>query len=202
MKRFILLISSILIIFTLFGCNKKEDFSNVENPVVTMVFKDFGTVELELYPQIAPNTVKSFIELINKGFYDGLTIHRVSPGFVIQGGDPDGTGGGGPGYSIFGEFNDNGHKNNLSHTKGVLSMARAGGLNDSAGSQFFIVLGNASFLDGQYAGFGKVIEGLDVVLEIGSVEVSGETPRRTIAIEKVTVDTKGYTYAPPKKINN
>lgn len=199
MKKFVLILSCILLVFSLLSCNKKEDYSNVDNPIVTMVFKDFGTVEIELYPEIAPNTVKSFIELIEKGFYDGLTIHRVSPGFVLQGGDPEGTGRGGPGYSIPGEFSNNGYTNNLKHTLGVLSMARSQKY-DSAGSQFFIMLGSAPYLDGDYAGFGKVIEGLDVVLEIGSVDTKGETPTKKIIIEKVTVDTKGVEYGSPKKI--
>ena len=133
----------------------------MKNPIVTITMENGNVIKAELYPEIAPNTVKNFIDLINRGFYDGLIFHRVIPGFMIQGGCPEGTGMGGPGYSIKGEFTSNGFKNDLKHTKGVLSMARAMHP-DSAGSQFFIMVADAPHLDGQYASFGKVIEGLEV----------------------------------------
>ena len=137
----------------------------MKNPIVTMAMENGGVIKAELYPEVAPNTVNNFIDLINRGFYDGLIFHRVIPGFMIQGGCPEGTGMGGPGYSIKGEFTSNGFKNDLNHTKGVLSMARAMHP-DSAGSQFFIMVADAPHLDGQYASFGKVIEGMEVADEI------------------------------------
>ena len=130
---------------------------DTKNPVVAMYIENYGSVVMELYPDIAPNTVNNFISLVKSGFYDNNTFHRLVPGFVLQGGDPDGTGTGGPGYSIKGEFSNNGFTNNLKHTKGVLSMARSSD-NDSAGSQFFIMLGTSTYLDGVYAAFGKVID--------------------------------------------
>ncbi len=138
------------------------------NPVVTIQMKDGGVMKAELYPEIAPITVQNFIDLASKGFYNGLIFHRVISGFMIQGGDPDGIGTGGPGYCIKGEFTANGFRNDLKHTRGVLSMARAGDP-DSAGSQFFIVHEDSTFLDGQYAAFGKIIEGIEVVDKIASV---------------------------------
>ncbi|MBQ9313847.1 MAG: peptidylprolyl isomerase [Clostridia bacterium] len=155
--------------------NSKK-YSNVEqNPIVTMEMTSGEIVKIELYPQIAPTTVENFISLINKGFYDGLTFHRVMPEFMAQGGDPSGDGTGGPGYSIYGEFSENGFSNDLKHEIGVISMARANEPN-SAGSQFFIVTNDQSYLslDGKYAGFGKVIEGMDVVYRI----VNSETMRK------------------------
>lgn len=140
-----------------------------QNPIVTITMENGDVMKAELYPEIAPNTVNNFISLINKGFYDGVVFHRIIPGFMIQGGDPEGTGMGGPGYSIKGEFSHNGFKNDLLHTKGVLSMARTM-VPDSAGSQFFIMHKDAPHLDGEYAAFGKVIEGLDVIDEIAGVE--------------------------------
>lgn len=200
-RNVILILLAFGIVFAISGCKKEEDFSNVENPVVTMEFEGFGVVEIELYPQIAPNTVKNFIHLIEKGFYDGLTIHRVKPGFVIQGGDPNGDGSGGPGYTIKGEFKLNGFdKNTLSHTQGVISMARRPNSYNSAGSQFFIMLGDHKYLDGEYAAFGKVINGMDVVYEIGAVETTADRPDEPVVIKKVTVDTKGHTYGEPEKI--
>lgn len=197
----ITLILSIVLLLTFASCKKKEeDFSDVENPVVTMEIEGYGVIEIELYPQIAPNTVKNFIHLIESEFYDGLTIHRVVRNFVIQGGDPKGNGTGGPGYSIKGEFSANGFKNDLKHTQGVISMARATPYN-SAGSQFFIMLADNSNLDGQYAAFGKVTKGLDIVLEIGFVETdSKDKPVEDVIIKKVTVDTKGHKYSEPDKI--
>lgn len=156
--------------------NNSQKYSKIEkNPVVTMEMSSGETVKIELYPKIAPTTVENFISLINKGFYDGLTFHRVMPEFMAQGGDPSGDGTGGPGYSIFGEFSENGFTNSLKHDVGVISMARATEPN-SAGSQFFIVTNENSYmsLDGKYAGFGKVIEGMDVVYKI----VTAETVRK------------------------
>ena len=141
----------------------------MKNPVVTIEMMNGDTIKAELYPEIAPNTVNNFISLVKKGFYDGLIFHRVISGFMIQGGCPDGTGMGGPGYCIKGEFLQNGFPNSLNHTEGVLSMARAMSPN-SAGSQFFIMHEDAPYLDGQYAAFGKVIEGMDVVDEIADTE--------------------------------
>ena len=138
------------------------------NPIVTIQMKDGGVMKAELYPEIAPETVKNFVDLASKGFYNGLIFHRVIPGFMIQGGDPEGTGMGGPGYKIKGEFTANGFRNDLKHTRGVLSMARAMNPN-SAGSQFFIMHEDSPHLDGQYAAFGKLIEGLEVVDKIASV---------------------------------
>ena len=143
----------------------------MSNPIVTFEMENGKTIKAELYPEIAPNTVNNFLSLVNKGYYDGLTFHRVIYGFMIQGGCPEGTGMGGPGYSIKGEFAVNGFENNLKHTEGVLSMARSM-MPDSAGSQFFIMHKNAPHLDGQYAAFGKVVEGMDVVDSFVKVERS------------------------------
>ena len=171
-----------------------------QNPIVTFEMENGDLMKAELYPEIAPNTVNNFISLIKKGFYDGLIFHRVIYGFMLQGGDPEGTGMGGPGYSIKGEFTGNGFKNDLKHTPGVLSMARTMQPN-SAGSQFFIMHKNASHLDGQYAAFGKVIEGLDVVDKIADVDVDGnDKPRQPQRMKKVTVDTFGVDYPEPKKV--
>ena len=171
-----------------------------ELPIATIVFKDFGTVEAELYPHVAPNTVNNFISLANSGFYDGLTFHRIIKDFMIQGGDPDGTGTGGPGYSIKGEFTKNKFKNDLSHTEGVLSMARSQQKN-SAGSQFFIVTKDAPHLDGQYASFGKVINGMDIVHKIENVETGkNDAPIEKVIIESIKVDTKGVDYKEPDKM--
>ncbi|MPN19357.1 hypothetical protein SDC9_166725 [bioreactor metagenome] len=190
----------------LVGCSSNESSVNEvrtppkELPVATIVFKDFGTVEAELYPHIAPNTVNNFIELSNSGFYDGLTFHRIIKDFMIQGGDPDGTGMGGPGYSIKGEFTKNKFKNDLAHTEGVLSMARSQS-KDSAGSQFFIVTKDASHLDGQYASFGKVTKGIDIVHEIENVETgANDKPVKDVVIKSIKVDTKGVEYPAPNKM--
>jgi peptidyl-prolyl cis-trans isomerase B (cyclophilin B) len=161
---------------------------------------DGKVIKAELYPEIAPNTVNNFISLIKKGFYDGLTFHRIIPGFMIQGGDPDGDGTGGPGYSIKGEFAGNGFKNDLSHTAGVLSMARAMDP-DSAGSQFFIMHAAADYLDGQYAAFGKVIEGMENVNKIALTDTDwNDRPKTPVVIKTMTVDTKGVDYPEPEKI--
>ncbi len=155
-------------------------------------------IKAELYPEVAPNTVNNFISLIKQGFYDGTGFHRVIPGFMIQGGDPDGNGTGGPGYSIPGEFTANGFQNDLKHTTGVLSMARGEDPN-SAGSQFFIMVADAPHLDQQYASFGKVIEGMDVATGIVNIETDGQTPVKMPIMKKVTVDTLGKDYPEPEK---
>lgn len=161
-------------------------------PVATIKIKGYGIMEAELYPHKAPNTVNNFIELSNKKFYNGLIIHRVQKDFVIQGGDPDGTGAGGPGYEIKGEFSNNGFINNdISHTKGVLSMARANNF-DSAGSQFFIMTKEATTLDGSYAAFGKLISGEDVLDKLNDVKVNGQSPVEKIEIESISVNLNGY----------
>ena len=172
----------------------------MKNPIVTIEMENGDIMKAELYPEIAPNTVKNFIDLINRGFYDGLIFHRVIPGFMIQGGCPEGMGIGGPGYSIKGEYSRNGFKNDLAHTEGVLSMARSQN-KDSAGSQFFIVTKDAPHLDGQYASFGKVIKGMDVVHKIENVETdSNDKPVKSVVIDSIKVDTKGEEYKAPDKM--
>ncbi|MGN0160272.1 MAG: peptidylprolyl isomerase [Lachnospiraceae bacterium] len=171
-----------------------------KNPIVTFNMADGGVMKAELYPDIAPNTVRNFVSLVQKGFYDGLTFHRVIAGFMIQGGDPEGVGTGGPGYRIAGEFSSNGFKNDLKHTRGVLSMARSGHP-DSAGSQFFIMHANAPHLDGQYASFGKLIEGEEELDKIASVNVNwSDMPMVPQIIDTVTVDTDGVEYEEPEKM--
>lgn len=192
MKKIIILFVSLIL---LTGCGE-----NTQNPIVTMEIEDYGTITIELYPNMAPNTVANFVNLIEEGFYDGLTFHRSVPGFVLQGGDPNGDGTGGPGYTIKGEFSSNGYtQNTLSHIRGVISMARSRD-NDSAGSQFFIVLDDSATysLDGLYAGFGRVTEGMDIIDEIVENEeiaddVTGAL-EENVVITKVTVDTFGETY--------
>ncbi len=206
--------------------NAKADankYADIEkNPVVTMVIKDLGTITMELYPKVAPQSVENFISLINKGVYDGLIFHRTIPGFMAQGGDPLGNGTGGPDYGVVGEFSENGFVNDVSHTRGVLSMARSTDMN-SAGSQFFIVTTDSTFLDGQYAAFGKVLEGMEIADQIVNsevylreedvdynsittieeyMEVMGklDRPKNPPVIEKVTVDTFGVEYDEPEKI--
>lgn len=169
------------------------------NPVVTITMTNGDVMKAELYPEIAPNTVNNFISLVQKGFYDGLIFHRVISGFMIQGGDPQGTGMGGPGYSIKGEFAMNGVRNDLKHTRGVLSMARSM-MPNSAGSQFFIMHASAPHLDGQYAAFGKVVEGLDVVDKIASVRTGWQDkPVEEQKIQSMTVELFGETYPEPEK---
>ena len=169
------------------------------NPVVTITMTNGDVMKAELYPEIAPNTVNNFISLVQKGFYDGLIFHRVISGFMIQGGDPQGTGMGGPGYSIKGEFAMNGVRNDLKHTRGVLSMARSM-MPNSEGSQFFIMHANAPHLDGQYAAFGKVVEGLDVVDKIASVRTGWQDkPVEEQKIQSMTVELFGETYPEPEK---
>ena len=169
------------------------------NPIVTFEMENGDIMKAELYPEIAPNTVNNFISLVQNGFYDGLIFHRVIRGFMIQGGCPDGTGMGGPGYSIKGEFSHNGFQNDLAHTEGVLSMARAMNPN-SAGSQFFIMVDDAPHLDGQYAAFGKVIEGMDVVNEIAECDTDySDKPLDPQIMAKVTAETFGVDYPEPEK---
>ena len=172
----------------------------MQNPIVTIEMENGDIIKAELYPDIAPNSVKNFISLINKGYYDGLIFHRVIAGFMIQGGCPDGTGMGGPGYSIPGEFSQNGFKNELKHTRGVLSMARSM-FPDSAGSQFFIMHKNAPHLDGAYAAFGKVTEGMDAVDRIAETRVNmQDRPLNPQVMKKVTVETFGENYGEPEKV--
>ena len=171
-----------------------------QNPIVTIEMENGDIMKAELYPEIAPNTVNNFISLIQKGYYDGVIFHRVIPGFMIQGGDPDGTGMGGPGYSIKGEFTQNGFKNDLKHTPGVLSMARTM-IPDSAGSQFFIMHETSPHLDGEYAAFGKVIEGLEVVDKIAKVKTDyADRPMEDQVMKTVTVDTFGVDYPEPETV--
>lgn len=170
------------------------------NPIVTIEMENGGVIKAELYPEIAPNTVNNFISLISKGYYDGVIFHRVIPGFMIQGGDPLGRGTGGPGYCIKGEFTQNGFRNNLKHTAGVLSMARTMAPN-SAGSQFFIMHEDAPHLDGQYASFGRVTEGMDVVDAIANTRRDfNDKPRVEQKMKKVTVETFGVEYPEPEKV--
>ena len=170
------------------------------NPIVTIIMTDGSVMKAELYPEVAPNTVNNFISLVKKGFYDGLVFHRVIRGFMSQGGDPQGTGMGGPGYSIKGEFTYNGFSNDLKHTPGVLSMARAMDPN-SAGSQFFIMHETSPHLDGQYAAFGKVTDGLDVVNKIAEVPTDySDRPLEPQMIQNMTVDTFGVEYPEPETV--
>ncbi|RKI67982.1 peptidylprolyl isomerase [bacterium 1xD42-67] len=171
-----------------------------QDPIVTIEMENGGLIKAELYPKVAPNSVNNFISLIKKGFYDGLIFHRVIPGFMIQGGCPQGTGIGGPGYSIKGEFAQNGFPNDLVHDRGVLSMARTRDP-DSAGSQFFIMVDKASNLDGSYAAFGRVIEGMEVADAIVSAKRDWQDrPREKQVIKKITVDTFGVDYPEPEKM--
>ena len=171
-----------------------------QNPIVTFTMENGDVMKAELYPDVAPNTVNNFISLVKKGFYDGLIFHRVIAGFMIQGGDPEGSGMGGPGYSIKGEFNYNGVENNLKHSRGVLSMARAQHP-DSAGSQFFIMHADAPHLDGQYAAFGKLVEGEDVLDSIASIDTDwSDRPRTPQVMKTVTVETFGEEYPEPEKL--
>lgn len=195
LKKIIIIFLSIL---CLTGCEKKE----YNNPVVTMNIKNYGTIKIELYPKYAPNTVANFVNLIEEGFYNNNSFHRLVPGFVLQGGDPNGNGTGGPGYSIKGEFKENGYtKNTLKHTTGIISMARSSEPN-SAGSQFFIVLADSQMvsnsLDNKYAAFGKVIEGMDIIKNIEDNErIENEQTgklKENITIESATVETYGQSY--------
>ena len=211
MKKRLYQCIALLLPLLLVGCGKKaapeEDTMNAQNPIATITMEDGGVIKLELHPEIAPNTVKNFIHLANSGFYDGVIFHRVIEGFMIQGGDPDGRGTGGPGYRIKGEFSNNNHKNDLSHERGVISMARQGNpyfpasAYNTAGSQFFIMHADSDFLDGDYAAFGKVIEGMDVVDRIATTETDGsDRPLETQTMQSVRVDTFGVDYGEPDRI--
>ena len=171
-----------------------------QNPIVTITMNTGDVMKAELYPETAPNTVNNFISLIKKGFYDGVGFHRIIAGFMIQGGDPDGNGMGGPGYSIKGEFTSNGFKNDLKHSKGVLSMARTQ-IPDSAGSQFFIMHADAPHLDGEYAAFGKLTEGFDILDKIATTATDwSDRPRTPQVMESVTVETFGTDYDEPETL--
>lgn len=208
-----LIVISFFVLISLTGCSKTkeqpkpdpssevQDFSKDTNPIVTIEMEDGGIIKLELYPDIAPNTVNNFIKLVEDSFYDGLLFHRVIPGFMIQGGDPKGTGTGGPGYTIKGEFSQNNFDNPISHKRGIISMARSKG-NDTAGSQFFIVTTDAPHLDGSYAAFGNVVEGMDTVDRIVSVDTNQDNrpvEGKEQVMKRVTVDTKGKTYTNPNQ---
>lgn len=193
------LIFALLPLLAFAACAPEE--KEYPNPLATIEMEDGGIIEIELYPDIAPNTVCNFIALAQQGFYDGLTFHRVIPGFMIQGGCPLGTGGGNPGYFIPGEFSANGFENKLKHKEGVISMARFAKNADSAGSQFFITVGDALWLDGQYAAFGKVVSGLEVAQEIAEVDKDDDdAPLQPQRIKKITVNTFGRKYDSPQKI--
>lgn len=221
-KTFLLCTLSAFMVLGSAGCAKKATSSSAgtsaekttetntssnatsKNPLVTIEMEDGAIIKAELYPDKAPNTVNNFISLINKGFYNGLTFHRFEPGFVIQGGDPNGTGTGGPGYGIKGEFSSNKFTTNtLKHERGMLSMARSQA-NDSAGSQFFIMVKEAPHLDGSYAAFGKVTEGMDAVDKLVAQYAVNSKEKVTVSkkMKKVTVDTFGKTYPEPEKINS
>jgi len=196
------------VLILLAGCGTKEQEGTgekplqkvEENPIATITMENNDVIKVELYPNIAPNTVNNFISLANSGFYDGLIFHRVIPGFMIQGGDPEGTGLGGPDYSIKGEFSSNGFENEVKHERGVISMARAQDPN-SAGSQFFIMVADATHLDGDYAAFGKVTEGMEAVDKIVSVETDGQDkPIEEQKIKEITVETFGIEYPEPEKV--
>ena len=184
----------------------EEDLNNYDttNPVAALYIEGYGSVVIELYPDIAPNTVNNFISLVKSGFYDNNTFHRLMVGFVLQGGDPTGNGTGGPGYHIKGEFTNNGFKNDLKHEKGIISMARSNE-NDSAGSQFFIMLGRADWLDDNYAAFGRVIAGMDIVEAIEKGEVVSDSQSGKLAhnlvLKKAVIDLKGKEYPEVEKIN-
>ena len=179
---------------------KSEEKIMAQNPIVTITMENGDVMKAELYPEIAPNTVNNFISLINHNFYDGVIFHRVIRGFMLQGGDPDGNGTGGPGYEIKGEFSSNGFKNDLKHTPGVLSMARTM-IPDSAGSQFFIMHKDAPHLDGEYAAFGKIIEGMDVVNKIAEMPTDySDRPLEDQVMKTVTVETFGVDYPEPETV--
>jgi len=208
MKKLLKTLAVTLVLFgciaALFGCgsDKKYTFEDGEIVMIEIEMQNGGVMKLELYPDIAPITVANFVKLAEEGFYDGLIFHRVIPGFMIQGGCPEGTGMGGPGYCIKGEFFFNGVKNELRHKRGVLSMARSSSPN-SAGSQFFIMHEDAKHLDGQYAAFGKVTSGLDVVDAIAATKTGPQDrPVAEQKIASITVDTHGETYPEPKKLRD
>jgi len=182
------------------SAEKKENLTLMTNPIVTIEMEDGGEIQIELYAETAPNTVRNFVSLVSKGFYNGTTFHRVIPGFMIQGGDPEGNGMGGPGYTIAGEFAMNGFHNDLKHTRGVLSMARAMDPN-SAGSQFFIMVEDAPHLDNQYAAFGRVITGMDVCDRIVATRTNfRDMPLKPQVMKSVTVETFGESFDEPEKV--
>lgn len=224
MKNKFILIITLVLVFLCCGCNDEDvtkekllninfstksneaqlDSYDTENPVVAMYIEDYGAIVMELYPDKARNTVNNFISLVKNGFYDNNSFHRLVPGFVLQGGDPKGTGTGGPGYKIKGEFSNNGYTDNdLKHDKKIVSMARSQD-NDSGGSQFFIMLDKSDYLDGDYAAFGKVIDGWDIIEEIEDNEIVNDTTtgklQNNLTIKKALVDTKGKTYDEVEKI--
>jgi len=204
MKRLLVILACTSIIMTsMSGCIRKKETDSGSNPIVTLDIEDFGIIKIELYPDAAPNTVNNFIKLVQDGYYDGLTFHRVIPNALIQGGDPNGDGTGGPGYSIKGEFANNGFKNPVKHTRGVISMARNPYDYDSAGSQFFIVLAEEyPSWDGEYAAFGKVVEGIETADELASVDRDSYSnkPYDDVVIKKATVELHGKKYKAPKVI--
>lgn len=222
-KKNLIILFLTIVLFFVVGCTneevKKEELLGIdynidtneytleqyktENPVVAMHIKNYGSIVMELYPDKAPNTVNNFISLIKSGFYDDNSFHRLVPGFVLQGGDPAGTGMGGPGYTIKGEFSSNGFTNDLKHDKWIVSMARSQDY-DSAGSQFFIMLGDADYLDGEYAAFGKVIDGFDIIKDIEDNEKVSNSDtgqlQNNLVIKKVLVDLKNKEYDEVEKI--
>lgn len=208
LKRMACMLMVLLISLGIIGCASENSGAaksakgpGDKNPVVTIEMEDGSKIKLELYPDIAPNTVNNFISLVQKGCYDGVIFHRIIPKFMIQGGDPQGTGVGGPGYSIKGEFSSNKFKNDLKHERGVISMARSGHP-DSAGSQFFIMVEKSEHLDGDYAAFGKVTEGMEVVDKIVlTLRDKNDKPVKEQKMKKVTVETFGVTYEEPKKLS-
>lgn len=192
---------TILLIAILVGSKAvyAEDLEK-KNPIVTLEISELGDIEIELYPDVAPNTVRNFISLVEEGYYDGIIFHRVIPGFMVQGGDPTGTGTGGPGYAIKGEFLQNGFPNQLKHDRGVISMARTSAPN-SAGSQFFIMVEKSPHLDGAYAGFGQVVKGMEIVdLIVQAERNSMDKPLDDQKITKATVETFGVEYPEPQKL--
>jgi peptidyl-prolyl cis-trans isomerase B (cyclophilin B) len=180
--------------------NTTGQSASAKNPIVTIAMENGGEIKIELYPSVAPNTVKNFISLVQKGFYNGTTFHRVIPGFMIQGGDPNGTGSGGPGYAIKGEFSNNGFKNTLKHERGIVSMARTSAPN-SAGSQFFIMVAATPSLDGEYAAFGKVVSGMETVDKVvNSPRDKTDKPQQKQTMKTITVDTLGVNYGEPETL--
>lgn len=224
----VMLLSSLILVVIVGGCSKIEEKKaepmpqavekveplkeiktekgvNDKNPMVTIEMEDGAIIKVELYPEIAPNTVRNFVSLVQSGYYNGLIFHRVIPGFMIQGGDPTGTGTGGPGYAITGEFSSNGFENALKHERGVISMARSGDPN-SAGSQFFIMVKDSGLLDTEYAGFGKVTQGIEAADKIVAAETEQadpskkDRPKKNQKMKKVTVDTFGVKYGEVQKV--
>lgn len=200
-KKMVIPLLLCLVLISATGCFRKEPVLEDKPPLASIEMENGSIIEIELYPEIAPNTVRNFIELAQEGFYDGLIFHRVIPGFMIQGGCPEETGFGDPGYSIAGEFNANDFENDLSHIAGTISMARTPDDLDSAGSQFFITVADVIYLDGEYAAFGRVVSGLEVAQEIANVpNDENDKPLEPQRIKKVKVDTHGRKFGPAGKI--